>query len=335
VILILTNEGDSLQEPALSALASKGARVARFNTCDFPQRVGITLSYRDRETDSAAIHLPDGRVDVRDITTVWNRRPLPPIPDPRLKPVDQEFVVKESQHVLDSLWHCLRDRFWVNPFDSSRAAGHKPYQLQVARSVGLEIPRTLLTNETQEVEDFFERCGGQMIYKSLRPFAHREDGTPRGVFTTRVEREHLAARLEQITLAPCLFQEYIPKKSELRVTIIGHRTFTSEIDSQQAEHTKVDWRRGVLRGPLPQRPFVLPEHVELRARELMRRLGLVFGCLDFIRTPDDRFVFLEVNPNGQWYWVERDTGMPLLAHFTEMLIQGTPTYGEPVDMRRA
>ena len=332
MILILTNAQDTLPPLVTEALQKKKAAFARFDTPDFPRTHRVTIRFDDyaKCNDAVSLLLSDVNVDIRKVTSVWYRRPAPPIADPALTAMDQDFVVAESMHVLNSVWYLLGDKFWVNPYEAGRAAEHKPYQLQVARMAGLEIPRTLVTNEPEAVLAFFETCSNGMIYKTLRPHSRRERDTPLALFTNRVTRERLERHLRQITLGPCLFQEYVPKRCELRVNVVGHRIFTSAIDSQCAEYSKDDWRKHILVERLPQTPFQLPAAIESKVHDLMGRLGLVFGCLDMILTPDDQYVFLEANPNGQWFWVERDTGLPLLDNFTEMLIQSTPAYGVPV-----
>ena len=122
------------------------------------------------------------------------------------------------------------------------------------------------------------------------------------------------------------------KKVELRVTVFGHRVYTAEIDSQSQEFSKIDWRRTPQEGrncyAVPQRPYSLPDQIEKKILLLLQRLGLAFGRLDFIVTPQNELVFLEINPNGQWFWIEEATGMPLLNTFTEMLIQGRSDFVE-------
>lgn len=82
----------------------------------------------------------------------------------------------------------------------------------------------------------------------------------------------------------------------------------------------------------PQRASDLPDWLKAKIHAMLQQMGLVFGCLDFVVTPDGRFVFLELNPNGQWYWVEEATGMPLVDNFTEMLVEGTSDYNDPVTL---
>jgi hypothetical protein len=63
-----------------------------------------------------------------------------------------------------------------------------------------------------------------------------------------------------------------------------------------------------------------------RCVALLARLGFVFGCFDFVVTPEGRAVFLEVNQMGQFLFVEENTGLPLLDAFAEMLVQGRPDF---------
>ena len=57
----------------------------------------------------------------------------------------------------------------------------------------------------------------------------------------------------------------------------------------------------------------LPERVSEACRDLVQRLGLAFGAIDLLQTTSEEYVFLEVNPNGQWHWLEQITGVRLTA----------------------
>jgi len=57
-------------------------------------------------------------------------------------------------------------------------------------------------------------------------------------------------------------------------------------------------------------------------RALMRRLGLVYGAIDLRLTPDGRYVFLEINPAGQFLYVEQQTGQPIAAALAALLAAG-------------
>jgi len=102
----------------------------------------------------------------------------------------------------------------------------------------------------------------------------------------------------------------VSKRSEMRVTVVGHRVLAAEIGSQESRATRYDWRH-YDDDTVPYRAYRLPPSVEARCVELLGALNLSFGAIDLIRTPDDEFVFLEINPNGQWAWIEEAAGLPI------------------------
>jgi glutathione synthase/RimK-type ligase-like ATP-grasp enzyme len=117
-------------------------------------------------------------------------------------------------------------------------------------------------------------------------------------------------------------QEYVPKKVELRVTVIGSKTFAVEIHSQEHMDSKHDWRRG---DPLQLRHKLvsLPSDVEAHCIELVSTMGLAFSAIDLIRTPEDKYIFLEINPNGQWAWIQQVLPeVPLRETLADLLING-------------
>jgi glutathione synthase/RimK-type ligase-like ATP-grasp enzyme len=331
MILVLTERFDPHADAVIDMLNRSNAPAVRFETADFPSRVTATLRFDD-SSDGAVLRIGEADIHLGSVRTVWYRRPAPPQVSAELEELDREFAKGEASHMLLSVWRLLRNCFWVNPRDSSLNAECKPFQLQVAREVGFEVPRTLMTNDPALVADFVRRCAGEAIYKPFSPHVRLPpagtDSAARTIYTNRIRVQDLE-RTESVRWAPCIFQEYVEKKVEIRVTVIGRKLFAAEIHSQDSERTRTDWRRYDLERT-PHRPHTLPPAVAGRCMELVRRLGLVFGCIDLILTPDGRYVFLEINPNGQWYWVEQLTGLPLLENFCQMLTQGTPDYDDPV-----
>jgi hypothetical protein len=327
-VLVLTNPHDGHSDLAIAALTARGVPVIRFHTEDFPQRAAITCRIGPDGDGSQTLTCDGRRHDLACVRTVWNRRPRPPAVSDAMTAGNRVFAENECTHLLRALWALLADRFWVNRPEASREASLKPAQLAVARALGFDVPRTLVTNEPEAVPGFVDACGGDAIYKTLWPYMEsREDGRAFAVYTRRLTGDDVA-RASRVSLAPGIFQAHVAKRIELRVTVIGARVFAVEIHSQQSERSRDDWRRYDLANT-PYAPHTLPPDVEARCRALVRQLGLATGCLDLILTPDERYVFLEINPDGQWYWLERRTGVPLLEHFVEMLIQATPDYTMP------
>lgn len=117
-------------------------------------------------------------------------------------------------------------------------------------------------------------------------------------------------------MAPILFQEYVEKETEIRVTVIGGSVFAAEIDSQSSLEGKDDWRKAGP-GSLKTNPVQLPKSLSDKCLQIVKELGLNFGTIDLIKTPNGCYVFLELNPNGQWGWLEEATG----ESYTDALVQ--------------
>ncbi len=112
--------------------------------------------------------------------------------------------------------------------------------------------------------------------------------------------------LEQdISLMPLYIQEYVTKKYEARVIIINNQVYTVRIDSRD----KLDWRRDYIGNTY--KLVEAPDGVVAFCKQLLKTFGLAFGAFDFIVRNDEQWVFLEVNPNGQWLWLERELNIPV------------------------
>jgi glutathione synthase/RimK-type ligase-like ATP-grasp enzyme len=113
----------------------------------------------------------------------------------------------------------------------------------------------------------------------------------------------------------------------LRVTVVGSAVFAAEIHSQFTQHTRFDWRR-YDHFETPHRIHALPTEIAQQCVSLVRQLGLCYGAIDLVLTPEGRHVFLEINPNGQYLWIEHATGLPISDAVCDLLLAGaaeTPT----------
>jgi len=256
---------------------------------------------------------------------VWYRRPTPPVFPPTLHPGDLPIARRESQDFLAGLYQLVSpDAFWVNPLASRPRAELKAIQLQEALRLGLTIPPTLMSNDPDRIRGFMDEFPGRTVYKTFYP-AQWESGNDVAVMlTSEVGPDDLPSD-DTLRVTPGIFQVKIPKSHELRVTIMGHHVVTARLLSQDSDHTRMDWRGGG--AYLKVEPDRLPEGVERACLELMQRLGIVFGAFDFIVTPEGEHVFLEVNPSGQFLWVEEVCpDLPLLAPFVDFLEARRPDF---------
>lgn len=69
-------------------------------------------------------------------------------------------------------------------------------------------------------------------------------------------------------------------------------------------------------------PYHLPQEVEEQCFRYLSSLGLQYGCIDMMVTPEDEYVFLEINPNGQWWFIEERAGLPVGKAIAGLLING-------------
>jgi len=324
MILIVTNRQDFTADYVILELQRLKIPYFRFNTEDFPME--SALIWNDSAEDGRKLRLTNGRIlDFSQVQSVWYRRPVSPSPRPELSKEENDFVEAEARDALLGIWRTL-DWFWVSHPDHIRQAENKLNQLMRARSLGFDIPRTLVTNDPTSAYKFFEKCGGKMIAKPLR---QSQIYTNKGVgiiYTNLVTKDHVQS-IPSVIFSPVILQEYIPKEVDIRINVFGHEVFATEIHSQKAvkKANQIDWRRNVALD-IPHLPHKLPTDVREKCRKLVNDCELQFAALDLILTPSGSYVFLEMNPNGQWAWIEPLTKQPLRKALIELLIKGGKSY---------
>ena len=318
-ILLLSHANDSTAQRVLEQIHRHGHQALLFDTATFPLQSTLSASFHEGSW-KGTFTSGETAYDLAGIHSIYVRRPNHYQVRAGFPDIIEGFLENEAYRgfggVLRSL-NCL----WVNPFEAQRAAGFKPLQLQMAKEVGLQTPPTLITNDPTAVRSFFfEVCDGNMIYKTLHGNFFLGGGQAYHIiYTSKVEREHLA-ELDRVRLTANLFQRYVEKAFEIRVTVIDQTVLSVAIESQHAEASQVDWRASYK--DLRYRVYDLPDVVKLQCIQLVERLGLVFGALDFIVTPEGDYVFLECNAGGQWEWLEQETNLPFAATIADVLIAG-------------
>ncbi len=188
-------------------------------------------------------------------------------------------------------------------------AESKVYQLSVAKALGLRIPNTIISNDAQEVRDFYKSTPQGIVAKPLRLGYFDYGDRQTSVYTNQVNWPDLADDIS-IKVAPVIYQELIQKQYDIRVTVVGDQVFAAAIDSQINPTAMIDWRKSDADN-LPHHRHKLPPEIEQACINLLVKLGLQYGAIDFALTPDDEYVFLEINPNGQWAWIEDKLQLPI------------------------
>jgi glutathione synthase/RimK-type ligase-like ATP-grasp enzyme len=273
-------------------------------------RLSLATGSRNRVTWS----VPGGaQVDLTELDCIWYRRYFPPVltPAPAAR-ADTDWALREWRDAVASAFAVAGTRFVSNPAAQEQAE-LKPYQLRIAQEVGLRVPDTLMTNDADEARAFIQRHGGQVVHKVVK--------TPRDRFIgTKTWSAEDASELQWLYLSPTFFQERVAAPHELRITVVGPRIFAAQFA------VAPDITDARLELHVPYEEHRLPPHVEGRLRRLMDRLGLEYGTIDMKRNADGEYVFLEVNPQGQYLYVEIKTGMPITRAVAELLA-GTAAEG--------
>ena len=220
------------------------------------------------------------------------------------------YAWSEASTAFQGLYQCL-EAFWVNKPINDAAASHKPWQLMVAQQCGLEIPDTLMTTDPVDARCFWNEHPDEIIYKQFiaLPEAWRE--------TRRLNNED-RDKAEAIRLAPVIFQHYVSAVSDLRVIEIGDELFAASTDVEQQSYPEdVRFNSGVRYVP-----HALPQSIADQLHALMTTMGLTYGAIDLSLTSDARYVFLEINPAGQFLYIEKATGQPISAALASILAKG-------------
>lgn len=310
-VIIFSEPTDVHAQAVICELAKLGEHeVHLIDFRNIPRRTAVNMAFSNAQGSGFEL-VPLGGKPVRldRIGAFWWRRPQAFSVPPNMPPHAQHFALTELSTAMQGMWQCS-EALWINNIVRDSAAAHKPWQLEMARRVGLNIPDTLITTDPAKVRAFWESRKGEVIYKPFLQTVHswRE--------TRQLRREELAL-LDSVRIAPVIFQALIPGVADLRVTVIGDEVLSAAVDLRKMEY-KLDVR-------LNQQEYErheLPAEVTAKLLALMRALGLEYGAIDLRLTPDGDYVFFEVNPAGQFLFVERACGLPISKVLANRLALG-------------
>ena len=310
-VLIVTASYDEAPKYVADKLDQLEVPYFRLDTDRFPREIDISFS------PSQGVTISDGgrTVSGDEIKSVWYRRNVAPYLQDDLDSHVREFCTRESREFLDGVLSSLSTRRWLSDPSAIRKAERKLYQLTVAHQLGFTVPDTTVTNEQRSARQFAQ--GRHLIAKAISSgYVTRPSGNW-AIFTSAVAPEDLGD-LDGLSLAPVTFQEMVEKKSDIRVTVVGGEVFAAEILSQDDMSSRVDWR--ATEDPdIGHRAHQLPQNVVDLCQRLVKQLGLGFGAIDLALTPEGNYVFFEINPNGEWLWLEDRLGFPISDRIAQWL----------------
>ncbi len=288
----------------------------RLNTEDIGSNLDVVLDFsagRYSLSDRAKART----ISLSEVSAIYFRRPrLPEFAKLNVSTDERIYLQKEAFYLLEGIYTLLKDRKWISPVNAIRKAENKLYQLQLAKTVGFRVPDTLVTNVPGSLSAF-------SIHRNciMKPIKSGYMGPPekasRMIFTHRLPKEVDLTRVQPM---PVLVQNEIIKKFDVRVTVVGRHVFPAAILSQSCAETSVDWRKGN-HAELVYKKIQLPAYVAQACVNLTQRLGLKFSAIDLVCDADDGYTFLEINPNGQWAWIQNRLGYNISGALVDSLVE--------------
>jgi len=318
-ILIVTAPHDEPAKRVERELKRRGADVSRFDLAAFPSASHVSVAI-DSKNEAIRVRLGERCIDLGRLDAIWYRKPGAPTASGRITdPAVRGLIESDCSDFLTSLWDLTECRALPGRPSLMINMQRKAPQLKRARALGFTVPPTLFTNDPREFLAFYRRHNGKIVSKITGTITMKHYiGEDFLRFTEPVSTRDVAYA-SSVAHCPIIFQAYVPKRLELRITVVGTRVFACEIHSQATHRTAHDYRHYDL-GSTPHGVHALPESEARRCVRMVRELGLLYGAIDMIVTPEGEYVFLEINPSGEYGWIEDLTHMPISAAIADVLL---------------
>lgn len=341
MVIIISEQFEISTSEVMEWIDHLGGHPVRLNGSQFfeADTFAHALSLENEEGQNLRIHFKGKEIAVDDITYVWFRRDehakmpsfIKAINNKSLRQQVGRHIAIEMVRAKEFLQLALLQKPHIgNPQEKSFA---KFLPLQIAQRLEMDIPATLLTDSKQELTAFKKRHH-KIITKAISDsdFFELEDGTVISGYTNELENEMLEEANEQfgVTFA----QEMLEKELEIRSFYLFGKCYSMAIFSQIDQKTAVDFRRYNIQKPNRNVPFQLPAELEKKSDKLMQTLGLNTGSLDFVKTTDGRYVFLEVNPVGQFGMTSKPCNYYLEKIIASYLVSNEPSKNRQIDETR-
>ncbi len=302
MILIITHRTDYTTDFLINKLNQRNIPYQRLNcenliSQDYAFEINYTFNFHFK--------------GIKTFTSGWFRRTKLP----QIQGVSEEerlYLLGEYDALVQNIVSSI-DCQWLSEPRHIYFAENKTVQLKKAKGLGFNIPPTLITNKRDLVKTFYDQHDGNIVIKPISKTRIDYQDQPGFIFTNVVGKD-VIKDLDSFDMNPCILQKNIQKEYEIRVTVVKDKVFAAAVDSQEDEATKVDWRRK----KLDFRETRLPKTIEKKCVQLVKECKLGFGAIDMIKTMENEYFFLELNPNGQWAWIELQTGQKI----SEAIING-------------
>lgn len=316
MILILSNKWDITVDFVVAELSARKCNFIRINSEDLPSGqatvvlpdLGILVSKRGKIYDLT-----------HTVNVIWNRRPGKPFDDipPTARPslATQNFVNDQWFSWLEAL-QLIPAATWINHPQANDVMENKPRQLWLAAQIGFRIPETVITNDPGEARRLAKSHGDRLVAKALYSPLIEEPDEDFFVFANEITVADLSAE-EEIKISPSIFQQSLSPKVDYRVTVVGEVVLPVRVERQCRKNVGIDWRTE--KSGTRFTACNLPPEIEDLCRRYVKASELIFGAIDLLEHDGD-FFFLEINPNGEWGWLQKPNNIPIAEALCDLMI---------------
>jgi hypothetical protein len=289
--------------------------VVVLNGQEFGASLHPSVSFRSQSFAKPKIifQKPGSTIQFDAPHSIWYRRWHPPLVVNGIRTAGghQQFAWENWDRFADGIWLCA-ETLWVNHPFRSHEASNKLYQIKMACSLGFSVPATLFTSDPSEARNFIDAFEHGVVCKSIGNHM-----MTRATKTVLLKPKHVAA-LEDLAACPAIFQQFIPVDKDIRITVVEDECFAGEVDTLRGKDP-IDWRDDV---DNPWRKHRLPPKLEAKCIEMTRLCGLKYSAIDMRLSPDGEYYFFEINPAGQFLFLEAWTGLPISSAIANLLARG-------------
>ncbi|HET9173842.1 MAG TPA: hypothetical protein VFN56_01010 [Candidatus Saccharimonadales bacterium] len=317
ILIAATSLDEHAYAPVCKFLESAGHPVVLYRTDRVISGADL-LELNLSESGNLNIRYNHTPIEPGAVSAAWYRKvanfTLPQLVHDRAR---QLYVNSEIRHLHEDLWSLYPESLWLNAPERMRRHDRKIGQLMLAKEVGFSIPETLMASDWEAVEQHLLDHNDEIIVKVARGIISEGDRL-KALYTTRLDKHRIQQLKSDVTPFPGLYQPFLQKHREWRVTVVGDNVFPVAIYTN--ENARNDWRVHQTTDAVVFREEALPKGVDELCLRFLGKCGLKFGAFDLVEKPDGAVIFLECNPNGQYGWLEEELGLQISKAIAEQLL---------------
>jgi glutathione synthase/RimK-type ligase-like ATP-grasp enzyme len=313
MLFIITNSQDVTASFLISVLEKSKIPFVRLDTDQILQRIAIAYS-----EGKPSIKIDGRRYKAEDVSHIWYRRPEKIKDGCFDDSPESRYALAEWTEFIECFFAHVPKAKWVNHPAFNTLASRKLEQLTTAITLGFKVPDTLATQEPDELRSFFNKHQGKIIVKPLSTgHIERTDAENDSlVYTNRVDKTQLK-NLDDLAICPTLFQQFIQKQFDVRITMVDSDVHAVTLQAtEKSGEQRCDIRRNNM-SDVRYNKISLPENIEIKIRNLVSHYRLRFAAIDMAITTTGEWYFFEVNPNGQWAWLDMSANTNISASFVK------------------